>query len=28
MGDRRTEVNHPASGITSFTYDLQMVAQK
>ena len=21
MGDRRTEVNHPASGITSFTYD-------
>ncbi|WP_394368712.1 RHS repeat domain-containing protein [Bacteroides finegoldii] len=21
MGDRRTEVNHPASGITTFTYD-------
>ena len=21
MGDRRTEVNHPARGITSFTYD-------
>lgn len=21
MGDRRTEVNHPASGITNFTYD-------
>ena len=21
MGDRRTEVNYPASGITSFTYD-------
>ena len=21
MGDLRTEVNHPASGITSFTYD-------
>lgn len=21
MGDRRTEVNHPASGTTSFTYD-------
>lgn len=21
MGDRRTEVNHPASGKTSFTYD-------
>ena len=21
MGDRRTDVNHPASGITSFTYD-------
>ncbi|WP_373174736.1 hypothetical protein [Prevotella merdae] len=21
IGDRRTEVNHPASGITSFTYD-------
>jgi len=21
MVDRRTEVNHPASGITSFTYD-------
>ena len=21
LGDRRTEVNHPASGITSFTYD-------
>ena len=21
MGDRRTEVSHPASGITSFTYD-------
>ena len=21
MGDRRTEVNHPASGIMSFTYD-------
>lgn len=21
MGDRRTEVNHPASGITAFTYD-------
>lgn len=21
MGDRRTEVNHVASGITSFTYD-------
>ena len=28
MVDRCTEVNHPASGITSFTYDLQMVAQK
>ena len=21
MGDRRTEVRHPASGITTFTYD-------